>query len=91
MLKTEPGLVFLGELHDLGGMMAVIGPVGSTIVVVALGKDEDVVATTERVLEDGGGPQVDIRVATRSLVGGRAVEVPHTQLTDVGDFVVNGL
>jgi len=71
--------------------VTVVGLVGSAVVVVAFGEDEDVVATTERVLEDGGRLQVNVGVATRSLVGGRAVEVPNAQLTDVGDFLVNGL
>ena len=91
LLKTEPGFLILGELHDLGGVVTVVGLVGSAVVVVALGKDEDVFATTERILEDGGGPQVNVGVATRSLAGGRAVKVPNTQLTDIGDFLVNGL
>lgn len=91
LLKTEPGLVVLSEVHDLGGVMTVVGLVGSAIVVVTLGEDDDVVTATEGVLEDGSGPQVDIGVATRSLVGGRTIEIPNTQLTDVGDFFVNGL
>lgn len=72
-------------------MVAVVGFVGSAVVVVALGEDEDVIAATERIFEDGDRSQIDIGVATRSLVGGRAVEVPNTQLTNVGNFVVNGL
>ena len=72
-------------------MMAVVGLVGGTVVVVALGEDDDVVTTTEGVLEDGSWPQVDIGVATRSLIGRRTIEVPDSQLTDVGDFSVNSL
>ena len=91
LLEAEPGLQVLSEFHDLGGMVAVVGFVGSAVVVVALGEDEDVIAATEGILEDGSRPQIDIGVATGSLVGGRTVEVPNTQLTDVGNFVVNGL
>lgn len=91
MFKTEPGLVFLGKIHDLGGMVTVVGLVGSAIVVVALGKDEDVVTATEGVLEDGSRPQVDVGVTTRGLVGGRTIEIPDSQLANVGDFVVDGL
>jgi len=91
LFKTEPGLGILGKVHDLGSMMTIVGLVGSAVVVVAFGEDDDVVATTEGVLEDGARLQVDVGVATRSLVGGRAVEVPNAQLTDVGDFLVNGL
>ena len=71
--------------------MTVVGLVWGAVVVVALGKNEDVVTTTEGVFEDGSGPQIDVRVLTRSLVGGRTIEIPNTQLTDVGDFLVNGL
>ena len=91
LLETEPGLMFLSEVHDLGGMVAVVGLVGSAVVVVTLGEDEDVVTTTEGVLEDGSGPQVDVGVAAGSLIGGRTIEIPNTQLADVGDFLVNGL
>lgn len=91
LLKTKPGLLFLGEFHDLGGVVTVVGFVGSAVVVVALGEDEDVVTTTEWVFEDGSWPQVDVRVAARSLVGGRTVKVPNTQLTDIGDFFINSL
>ena len=81
----------LGEVHNLGSMVAVIGLVGSAVVVVTLGEDEDVVTFTEGVFEYGSGPQVDIGVASRGLVGGRTVEIPDTQLTNVGDFLVNSL
>jgi hypothetical protein len=89
LLKTEPGFVVLREVHDLGGMVTVIGLVGSAVVVVTLGEDDDVVTFTEGVLEDGSGPQVDIGVATGGLVGGGTVEIPDTQLTDIGDFLIN--
>ena len=91
LLKTEPGFVILGEVHDLGGMVTVVGLVGSAVVVVTLGEDEDVVTLTEGILEDGSGPQVDIGVATRGLVGGRTVEIPDTQLSDISDFLVHSL
>jgi len=90
LLETEPGLVFLGEFHDLGGMVTVVGPIGSAVVVVALSEDDDVITTAEWILKDGSWPQVDVGVTTGSLVGGRTVKVPNTQLTDVGDFLVNG-
>jgi len=48
--------------------MTVVSPVGSTVVVVALGKDEDVVATTEGIPEDGGWAKVDIGIMARSLI-----------------------
>ena len=72
-------------------MVAVVGPVGGAVVVVALGEDEDVVAAAEGILEDGGGAEVDIGVVARSLVGGGTVEVPDTEGTDIGDLLVDGL
>ena len=67
LLEAEPGDRVLGLLHDLGGMVAVVGPVGGAVVVVRLAEDKDVVATTEGVLEDGSRAEVDIRVFTRGL------------------------
>jgi hypothetical protein len=91
LLKTEPGFVILGQFHNLGGMVAVVGLVWGAVVVVALSEDEDIITTTEWVLEDGNWPQVDVGVTTWSLVGGRTIEIPGSQLADVGDFLVNGL
>lgn len=53
LLKTEPGLLSLGSVHHLLGVSTVVGLVRGAIVVVTLAEDEDVVATTEGVLEDG--------------------------------------
>jgi len=83
LLETEPGDVLLGLLHDLSGMVTEVGPVGGTVVVVGLSEDKDVVATTERILEDSGRTEVDIGVMSGGLVGGRAIEVPDPELTDV--------
>lgn len=77
--------MLLGEIHALLARMTKIGVVGSPIVVVSLSKHENVLATTERILENGSGTEVDIRVVARSLVGGRAVKVPNAQFGDVGD------
>lgn len=91
LLKTEPGFNVLCKIHDLIGVVAVVGPVGGAIVVVALCENEDVVATTERILEDGSGSEVHIGVATRSLVGGRAIKVPDTEGANVGDLLRDSL
>jgi hypothetical protein len=72
-------------------MMTVIGPVRSAVVIVTLGKDEDVVAAAERILEDGSRAQVDVRIMARSLVGGGTIEVPNAELADVGDLLAHGL
>ena len=91
LLETEPGDLVLGKLHNLGGMVAVVGPVGGTVVVVALGENEDVVAATEGVLEDGGRAEVDIRVIAGGLVGGGTIEVPDAEGANVRDLLVDGL
>ena len=91
LLDTEPGLLLLDLVHDLLRVVAVVGPVGSAIVVVALGKDKDVVTTTEGILEDGSGTEVDVRVVARSLVGGGTVKVPDTEVVNGGDLLGDGL
>lgn len=91
LFKTEPGDLILGLLHDLGGMVTEVGPVGGAVVVVRFGKNKNVVTATEGILEDGGGTEVNIRVMTRSLVCGRAVKVPDAKLTNVGHLLADGL
>lgn len=91
LLDTEPSDLILGEFHHLRGVVTVVCPVGSAIVVVALGKDEDVVSATEGVLEDGSWPKVDIGVATRSLIGGRTVKVPDAKGADVRHLLGDSL
>lgn len=91
LLQTEPRLRVLCLVHDLLRVMAVVGLVGSAIVVVALGKNEDVVTSTERVLEDGSGAKVYIRVVARGLVSGRAVKIPDAELVDACDFLGHSL
>ena len=49
-------------------MVTIVSPVGSTVVVVAFGKDEDIVATTEGIPEDGGWAKVDIGIVARCLI-----------------------
>jgi len=83
--------MFLGLLHDLGGMVAVVGSVGSAVVVVGLGEDKDVVAAAEGVLEDGGRAEIDIGVVSGGLVGRGTIKVPNAELADVGDFLGDGL
>ena len=69
LLKTEPRFVILGLIHDLLGMMAIVGAVGSAIVVVGLSEDNDIVSTTEWVFENGSWSEVDVRIVARGLVG----------------------
>lgn len=82
LLKTEPRLLVLVGLHELGALVAVVELVRGTIGVPALSQDEKVVATAEWIGEGGNGAEVDIGVLTRSLVGGRSVEVPFWKVLD---------
>ena len=91
LLETEPGDLVLGEVHDLLGMVTVVGAVGGSVVVVALSEDEDVVAAAEGVLEDGGRAEVDIRVIAGGLVGGGTIEVPDAEGANVRNLLVDGL
>jgi hypothetical protein len=90
LLETEPRFDVLCEIHYLGSVVAVVCPVGSTVVVVCLCKDKDVVTTTEGVLEDRRRTEVDVGVVARSLVGGGAIKVPDAELTDVGNLFGDG-
>jgi len=60
LLETEPRLMLFGLVHDLLGMVAVVGPVGGAVVVIAFSENEDVVAASERILEDGSRAEVYI-------------------------------
>lgn len=64
-------------------MITIVGLVRGTVVVVALCKDENVVAASEGVFEDGSGTQIDIGVVTGGLIGGGTIEVPDTELADI--------
>jgi hypothetical protein len=91
LLETKPWLGFLGFVEDLLGMVAVVGPVRGAVVVVGLGENEDVVTTTERIFEDGGGTEVDIGIMTGGLIGGRTIKVPDAELADVCNLLADGL
>jgi hypothetical protein len=55
LLETEPRLVLLSRVHDLLGVSSVVGLVGGSVVVVTFTENENVVATSEGVLEHGNG------------------------------------
>jgi len=90
LFETEPGLLVSHLGHDLVALVSVVGLVGGAIVVVALGKDDDVVTTTEGVRVVSDGSEVDIRVSTGSLVGGGAVEIPLLEVLQRLDGAVEG-
>jgi len=72
-------------------VVAIVCPVRSTVAIVGLCEDKDILATTEGVLKGRSRTEIDIRVATGSLVGGGAIKVPDTELTNVGNFLADGL
>jgi hypothetical protein len=91
LLETKPRVVVLGKVHNLLGVMTEVGAVGRAVIVIRLGKDEDVLAAAEGVLENGCGAQVDVRIVAWGLVGRRAVKVPDAEVVDALDFLGNGL
>jgi len=50
----------LGEFHDLVSMVAEVRFIRGSVAVVSFSEDKDVIATTERILEDRGGSEVYI-------------------------------
>jgi hypothetical protein len=91
LLETEPRDVIFGGVHGLFRVMAVVSSVRGAVVIVTLRENEDIVAAAEGVLENGSGTQVDVGVMARSLIGGRTIKVPDTELGDVGDFLAHSL
>lgn len=90
LFKTEPRLLSSGLLHDLVGVVSVVGLVGSTIIVVTFAQDDDVVTSSDRVLVVGYRSEVDVRVVTWSLVGGGTVKVPFLEFLDGLDGGIEG-
>lgn len=84
LLKTEPGDMFFGKVHCLLSRVSEVGAIRSSVVVIGLSEDNDVISAAEGVFEDGGGAEIYIRVVTRGLVGGGTIKVPNTKLGDIG-------
>jgi hypothetical protein len=76
LLETEPWLVDLVGLHELGTLMTIVELVWGSIGIPALGNNQNVGSATEWVGEDGNGPKVNIRVVAGSLASRAAIEVP---------------
>jgi len=91
LLETEPGFMFLDGIHHLLGVVTEVSLVGGTVVVVGLGEDEDVVATTKGISEDGSWAKVDIGIVARCLVRGRPIEVPDAEAANVLDLLGDSL
>lgn len=62
--------------------------VGGVLPHVSLAHDHDVVSLAEGVTIVGNGLEVNFRVFSRSHVARRAVEVPHGDLINCGDFLL---
>jgi hypothetical protein len=71
--------------------MTVVCLIGSAIAIVGGSENENVVTTAERILVDLDWAKKNIRVMTRSLVGGRTIEVPVGELAQIGDLSSDGL
>lgn len=91
LLETEPRLLVLVGLHELGAFVAVVELVGGTVRVPALGQDEDVVTTAERIGEYGNRAEVDIGVLTRSLGSGGTVKVPFGKILNRSGLLFDSL
>jgi hypothetical protein len=91
LLETEPEMVSGVVLHEFGGLMAVVELVRAAIRIPGLAKDKNVVTSAEWVREERDRADVDVRVVTRGLAGGRAVKVPFWELVDGLDSLHNGL
>jgi hypothetical protein len=88
LLETEPWLVGLVGLHELGTLVAVVELVWSSIWVPALGDNQDVGSTTEWVGEDSNRPEVDIRIVAWGLASRAAVKVPLWKVLNLEDTVL---
>lgn len=83
LLETEPWLVRLVSLHELGGLVAVVELVWGSIWIPALGDDQDVWCTTEWIWVEGDRSEVDIGVVAGGLSGGGTVKVPFWEILDL--------
>jgi hypothetical protein len=76
LLETEPWVVLLVGLHELGALVAVVELVWGSVGIPALGNNQDVGSATEWIGEDGNRSEVDIGVVAWSLASRAAVKVP---------------
>ena len=82
LLDSEPDDLLLVGAHELGALVSVVELVGGSIVVPALGQNNNVVASSERIGVDGGGSEIDIRVVAGGLFCGGSVKVPLGEILD---------
>lgn len=67
LLEAKPRLVFGVGLHQLGSFMAVVELVRCAVRVPALGQDDDVGLTAERIRVDGNGLEEHVRIVASRL------------------------
>jgi hypothetical protein len=91
LLETEPEVLRGVVLHEFGSLMAVVELVRAAIRVPRLAKDKNVFTPAEWVREERDRADVDVRVVTRGLAGGRPVKVPLWELVDGLDSLRKGL
>lgn len=70
LFQTKPRLMLGIGLHQAFAFVSVVELVGGSIRIPGLGHDQDVVASTERIREDGDGANVDIGIVAWRLAGG---------------------
>jgi hypothetical protein len=80
LLETEPRLVLLMRLHQLGSLMTVVEFVRGSIGIPALGDHQDIWGTTEWIREDCNRSKVNVGVIARCLASGASVEVPLREI-----------
>ena len=70
LLQPKPWLVLGIGLHQPHALMTIVELVGGSVRVPGLRHHKDVVATSERIGEDGNRADIDIGIVARSLTGG---------------------
>lgn len=70
LFQTKPRLMLGIGLHQAFTLMSVVELVGGSIRIPGLGHDQDVVASSERIGEDGDRANVDIGIVAWRLAGG---------------------
>ena len=83
LLETEPWLLGLMSLHELGSLIAVVELVWSSVRIPALAENENVWVTTEWIWEDRNRAKVEIRRLSWSLSGRGTVKVPLWKILEL--------
>jgi hypothetical protein len=82
LLKTEPGLMLLVCLHELGGLVTVVELVWGSIRIPAFTQDQNIRSAAKRVGENSNRSKVDIRVVAWGLSSGGTIEIPFWEIVD---------